>query len=542
MWKNSKDGLKTALALLKYDWVFDFLFSDHSESLSNVLLNNPIYLGAKLSITPSQPALLARKGAPGCSLIFIPTLVRGSITAGFEITNFNRQKSLFLNLASRNISTMVRDDHSNVMLAITKHPNHKLIEVLYSIQYSPGVRQHSVHLFRQHDFYEMLTNFSTRFDESAASDALVFHCSHFGWRQCPQCATFQSHICGCNINLTLKQGIQDIGREIENMTLHTGSYTGYSEEALFVQPNTDALISNTFAADVHVEVLHDAIERDSLAKWAMCKLLSDNPINVLRMSIPERASITRNDLVSHTTSAQNTSFSVDLADSSISELFQVVDDDILKNVKTQRHDRIVQQAVRVHNEYGSLPAMIDNFVPKQSSCDSEQNDVFGEQCSLADTHLQATQHTVDLSAVTECSSNIFKQLDIDCLTTEQTMEEGVTRGQLYKGTHEHEHQGIEAKTKRMTIRRQTVISRAIPIAPAIGAGVDIEERIHCNQRRLEVRKARNRVSAQRSNFKKKIAFQKLKDDLVDICEREAGLRKRELELRMENRRLKMAAI
>lgn len=54
------------------------------------------------------------------------------------------------------------------------------------------------------------------------------------------------------------------------------------------------------------------------------------------------------------------------------------------------------------------------------------------------------------------------------------------------------------------------------------------------RRKAELRKARNRESAQRSNFKRKMKLQALKDELEKVCLKEKNLRERERHLRQEN--------
>lgn len=68
-------------------------------------------------------------------------------------------------------------------------------------------------------------------------------------------------------------------------------------------------------------------------------------------------------------------------------------------------------------------------------------------------------------------------------------------------------------------------------------------KIACNEvdeRRVkaELRKARNRESAQRSNHKRKLKIQALKDDIAAVAKRELLLREKEKVLREENRTLK----
>lgn len=64
--------------------------------------------------------------------------------------------------------------------------------------------------------------------------------------------------------------------------------------------------------------------------------------------------------------------------------------------------------------------------------------------------------------------------------------------------------------------------------------MDLAER----RRKAELRKARNRESAQRSNHKRKMMIQALKDDIAAASSREMCLRAREKMLREENTELR----
>ena len=59
------------------------------------------------------------------------------------------------------------------------------------------------------------------------------------------------------------------------------------------------------------------------------------------------------------------------------------------------------------------------------------------------------------------------------------------------------------------------------------------------RRKAELRKARNRESAQRSNHKRKMKLQALKEELEMVSQREKSLRERERHLRQENINLRM---
>lgn len=68
-------------------------------------------------------------------------------------------------------------------------------------------------------------------------------------------------------------------------------------------------------------------------------------------------------------------------------------------------------------------------------------------------------------------------------------------------------------------------------------------KVACNEvderkMKAELRKARNRESAQRSNHKRKLRIQALKNDIAAAAKRELSLREREKKLREENRTLR----
>lgn len=77
--------------------------------------------------------------------------------------------------------------------------------------------------------------------------------------------------------------------------------------------------------------------------------------------------------------------------------------------------------------------------------------------------------------------------------------------------------------------------------PAVSGGVSkvLGEELDERRKKAEQRKARNRESAQRSNHKRKLRIQALKDDIAAALKREMYLRAREKVLREENRSLRM---
>lgn len=77
--------------------------------------------------------------------------------------------------------------------------------------------------------------------------------------------------------------------------------------------------------------------------------------------------------------------------------------------------------------------------------------------------------------------------------------------------------------------------------PGVAGGVSkaLGEEMDERRKKAEQRKARNRESAQRSNQKRKMRIQALKEDIAEAMRRETYLRAREKVLREENRTLRM---
>lgn len=73
------------------------------------------------------------------------------------------------------------------------------------------------------------------------------------------------------------------------------------------------------------------------------------------------------------------------------------------------------------------------------------------------------------------------------------------------------------------------------VVPSGGTILELEER----RKKMELRKARNRESAQRSNYKRKMKLQALREELEKVSRREKLLRARERTLRQENISLRM---
>lgn len=92
---------------------------------------------------------------------------------------------------------------------------------------------------------------------------------------------------------------------------------------------------------------------------------------------------------------------------------------------------------------------------------------------------------------------------------------------------------------RYILPSQAVAAPPPPVSGGVSklSGDDMDER----RRKADQRKARNRESAQRSNHKRKVRIQALKDDIAEAVKREMYLRAREKMLREENRSLRLTA-
>ncbi|PXF40100.1 hypothetical protein BWQ96_10198 [Gracilariopsis chorda] len=565
--------LPTAFAVLQQQWAYDFLFSDDEPLLHNALVHGDRVAGTfQLHTDPtlplSSPCDLAEEG----SMLFLSAFNRDVYTAGYEVTH--RAKSAqAMNTNHRYISRVIRDDAAAALFTVARHDHLQLTEITFCRPQTPGYRFQAMLMFRTDAFNDMLRKCPTRFDARAARDALVLSFCTSEWRQCPLCASFDSQMCGCALQNRLKHDALDRLHDYHSLLIHSGAFNGVVNISMYAQPGAPPFIQKSARARSFIGVNSDENKQHSLAAWAMQHVSQNRPFNLLRLSAPHVVHVPpAAEQNEERMCASTTHVSLDL-DDPLSFLDHVdmsviahAGGDIAQQLGLGEASKHVQDGALFDDdalndsEHGPSLQLLHgsdvNAVSFLSTGDELVEPVVciepprGSSEMAASTCLEhmarAGTNDVDAQQVAT-SSNWTRQASDTPPSTEDTVQS--ERAQVA-------HQ-VDVPLVRRALHVQAAsycdgtatasgacvdgASRAVSIAPAMDGRV--EDKLHmldANQVKAERRKARNRASAQRSNLKKKVAVQKMKDELSALSEQEGKLRQRERQLREENMKLRSA--
>ncbi|KAI0567639.1 Basic-leucine zipper [Gracilaria domingensis] len=523
-------------------------------------------------------------------MLFVCAAMHGPRSVGFEVV---RKEQTLSPLGGEKVylSRHIRDDESGVLLSIAQRDDLNLIEVSYCAIITPGYKENAFLLFRKEDFLRMVHGHEDRFDNHAARKAMAYRLFSTEWRRCPKCGSDGPTICGCQMKLIPKQSMFDTQRESENLLAHTGSHAGVAQISMFDRESGESIFSSTVKSRSEINILTNVDEKKWLATWAMNQAITQKPLRLLQMVTPDNivrqsATVCPQDVL-----FSNASISLDLGDA------LGVFEDVLSSPRVNKEgmsnlSMMLDDVVDVH-DYGLSsgrryrPSICALDFSKTGSDDSGSNTILTEDnsCESISTLLERAigdggmEHTATSA---ENLQNLFSEPvpnwheskrdsqrkaqgqppqaqpqsqqqaqlaqplqlaqppQLAQQPTQQQRDQNQEPTQLEK---ESNHSTSLTLTNtiiqaRKEISKDSSARRAVRIAPAPYSVRT--EHIDANQRKLELRKARNRASAQRSNLKKKLALQKLKDDLKSLSRREGELRTRERMLREENLKLRSA--
>lgn len=588
MKETADHSLRRVLKCLQHDWIHDFVFHNQDQLLYQSLVQNVHLLGQYTVQTSSELPIASvadvnERGA----MLFVCADTKGALTTGFEIMHREQTASKVL-LHDRYITRIVRDDDLGILLSIAQLPGLPLIEVSYCALVTPGFREHAFILFHTDQFREMLNKYPDRFDHDAAKRAMQYRFFASEWRNCPNCASKNSHNCGCLLNLTRKSSPFDLAREITNLSAHGGAYDGIANiTSAFMAPSGQPLHSKVCRMRSEVKALSDEAQRVKMSQWALSTLSNRNPVSLTRMRVAGDDCDSVQSIVQHGVLDECTSrFSLDLGDpvGAIDDFLGAVRGELDLNAlrvsgildelekiedsatQSKRRDRAAICWADVMGTDAGGTALLnieDEDVNSSISSLVDRalaNDGAGEQqrCTesmyvmFAQGMMQSGGANVRSAATAQCT--VASNVRSNAMHAEEAVARalsiaptggagmGIDTLEVLTG-NENGTNSVRVETGEVNVRscsRKGSCTSPVRIAPARSAESGESEKVDARAVKLELRKARNRASAQRSNLKKKMALQKLKDDLSSMSQREQQLRERERLLRQENLKLRAA--
>eukprot|EP00178_Gracilaria_changii_P007115 TRINITY_DN2279_c0_g1_i1.p1 TRINITY_DN2279_c0_g1~~TRINITY_DN2279_c0_g1_i1.p1 ORF type:complete len:561 (+),score=87.55 TRINITY_DN2279_c0_g1_i1:2665-4347(+) len=541
-----------AFALLQQDWAVDFLFNDN-DSLFHLALqaSEKVYGSFSVITDPTLPVISEHDLNESGSMLFVSALNRGLYTAGYEICH--RKKSVqAVTLSDRYIAKTIRDDQNGDLFTVAYHAHLGVTEIAFCHPQTPGYRQQGVLMFRTDLFDNIINDVrkGNQLDFKALKHALVYSFLASEWRQCPNCESYNSQLCGCAVPSRLKLSANDFHHDRDSLELHSGAYNGMVDISIYAMPGAPPLIQRTVRSFSLIGLLDDEAERNSMCTWAMSKLMDKCgvdrfPSSVLLADDTQTVMDATQQLAE---GASDASVCLNLEDpfSLFGESTTGGAGDGNGNGMTELYD-LMSGCQRVGMEGG------DVLVGGQASIDlsSMTTPLLLESCSGVGTDDTLSCITSGPASNEHAPVTEESQVLTDAATGAAAAQLAVynfvnsastrTSDKCVMTPHAAQTVGNADETPQTVSNASTgpVARRAVPIAPAGDATVDNRSaKLDANQLRLERRKARNRASAQRSNMKKKMALQNMKVELAELSSRQSRLRVEERKLREENLRLR----
>ncbi|KAI0567637.1 Basic-leucine zipper [Gracilaria domingensis] len=482
-------------------------------------------------------------------MLFVSAFNRGLYTAGFEICH-RKKAAQAVTLNNRYVARTVRDDHNGQLFSVAHHPPLGVTEIAFCHPQTPGHRRQGILMFRTDLFNNIVTNLrnGNAVDFKALRYALAYAFVATEWRQCPNCQSYNSQFCGCAVESRLKVGPNDFHHDRDSLFLHGGSYNGVVTVSMFALPGAPPLMQRTVRSSSCIGLLQDDAEAHSMCTWAMSTLSDKYPADLVHMNFlngrdARQESDASEQLVQYDDAADlcldledPLAFFADNArsvavqnDNGMTELQSVLNG--MQRICSEAACSIVGQQKSIEAVNSADLSTIRLFLGNNNA-DDDQTPSFISARSPQDQ--QAVDEELSRALANTTTSANISQLAAQRHSMSTTMSNACTVEDAL-GTSIR-------KLTPPTISGTSLVRTAptaVPIAPACSDAVkNRSAALDANQIRMERRKARNRASAQRSNLKKRLAMQKMKEELAELSERQSQLRVEERELREENLRLR----
>lgn len=516
------------LQLLKHDWIHSFMFPKDRQTKIDQLhhaLSQPFLITGNFGITTqaiNQPIPHSEKFELDERLksTFAPSFSTGKLSVGFEV-NQPIKTSNPMSSTTSFTSRVARDDEAGLVLGIADHVETGLTEIGSIIQVSPGCRALMMMHVHTQPFHQLVNASSPEIDIEQFRKTIAFSLHSVDVQKCPMCGITSFDGCSCKIVLPFKKHPLDLECERKNMQSYMGDNQGMA--FLNVYDKGKVVFLGSYSARISCSVVKDSCFERSMAVWAMRDALESKPINVLKLGmppssttpIPSNSSHDIDDLlvdpplVSTESSANAPGYACSMVD------LENLDDDIIPGTSIPKEAELPDPIVT------SLPLGRIPELRCEAATATEAVEEAPRQDAPSPVRAIGLHSSVPVSCETAILPRSTVQMPIN--PTSETDMPCYRRVVTSSASSVASAGGIFPK-----------------IAPASGNITRSDTFADELRRRSEYRKARNRLSAQRCNEKKRLQLKQLKDDIANEAKKELTLRRKENALREENSVLKAA--
>ncbi|PXF40102.1 hypothetical protein BWQ96_10200 [Gracilariopsis chorda] len=521
--------------ILNHDWVWDFMFESDAHALEmltfaasdkgTTLFDLSIQTEDTSDAYANSFAVHERHRA-----LILPSFSNGAISVGFGVADRITSSTTFA-CKQRYVGKIARDDSTGSIFFIAIDPSLNLVEITTYSLFSPTCRAHTFSLYHQHKFMLALRNCRhTSFSNEAVGPSLIYFYEAIETRPCRACNTTDAPACSCSIAFIQKKHPLDSVAEISNMACYTGDFRGTAR--LSLHSNNATMFSSNYTSSSSLSFLQDYEKQREMIEWALKTLSEHHQVNPLKLIMAEAAAMR-----SRFVTATDTFLLSSITESILSRPIRF-DDSANETLQREQADMA-----------SSSPVLI---APMHSMNDIEPSTGMNAGFGTALAHLAAlstdpqVRHAMN-TYLTANSNNLLcdstESISIDQILQPQPPLQAVEMMSPITGNDSCSSQS--ANERPSTANRTLPVLAPAPVVQSpssFGAEATKNQIDEDRRRRLELRKARNRESAQRSNLKKKLQMQKLKNELAEAAKHEAGLRAQEKSLREENMRLRTAVM
>lgn len=493
-------------------------------------------------------------------MLFVPSFSTAGVTLGFQIF----QKLTPGEKPSYYYARTVRDDINGIMLKISNQPSRHLLEFSYAAQITPATREHVQMIFHIEPFRNAVVN-GIAHDSDEIQNSLVFCFYSYETSVCALC-TKQNVPCTCSLSLKRKIHPLDYETELHNMKSYFGSFDYCASAHMF--DHGHARLLSRYSGKTCSAFTHDHLSQIKLSQWAMFNAANSCPINLKKLIIPDQPRpqfhrVNVDSLGNGKELIQAILPLNDLIDLLTDEADQSNIDDALFDwdSSAQFLDGFSEVPVRTPTipPADLLPNTYDQESPLLMPAERNEKSVISDMSCEREvqTHFRQTypeervamDFEVAILLATPANSN---PASLSCVSLPPSPKLAVSYSpelnEVAAGNAHLQAAPSPQNTADITAIHNVHLAknqRLAILAPAGETADEVVQRQHLQydietQRRIEMKKQRNREAAHLSNFKKKKRIEKMKAEIDISTKREIELRKLEKQLRSDNLLLRKA--
>lgn len=584
----SKASMERILAPLQQEWVRNFILSGKTTTYLDQL---------RYAISHSQRALadfsvetiadLDSKSSSyslheSYNLMFISSFTTGGLTLGFEIARSTNHAPL--DEPHYFVAKVIRDDGNGVLLSVYEDHNRHVTRIAFSAHLSPGCREHGLIYIDALQFRTIVSSFPHGYDHTAFIKGLRYCLYSLETRACPICGSHSSATCGCKLLYRPKKHPMDDESDYFNLITHAGLYEGMAQVSKY-SGGQQTFLSN-FICRTNVSCSWDSDVSEALSNLALCDAAQQQIVLPTNLVMPNHSCAL---LLGPPETTKGTMLSERLEKTSTSPLLSANHSPLECNdpMKSLIQSTIVKPLSLVHDNSSTTTQQhfVHDLVSNIQDGKGKTGKVYQSDSSVS--YCQGTSPTLD-DTLDSIIQDITMQSSISRVNYENpttTRLEGGTfvssscsntsrrprvKEELQASILDHicdhetrqnrpqlvdnvDKQTISNERKDMKLRKERnipLLRRAPTLLPELhtyttGKCENVTEEkgmgySDIKQLKLEIRKLRNRESAQRSNEKRKLFFEKLKRDLEQASRRVKDLKEKENRLLQDNKCLRKA--